>query len=290
MDETDFALLKTLDETRNVTHAAERLFMTQSALSKRIKALEDELDCELLVRSRRGVTFTPAGEMALAHAMRAERELSQLRRNIAAFSDTVSGSLSACFSINYASEQLPYVLAQYRASYPDVRLNVRTGRSSDLMDLLQKNLADLAVIRGEFPWTGPRRLIDTEPIYIVRAREHEGRGLSELPYIDHQTDAAQEQLINRWMRERELERHADDIRIDNLAACATLAELGMGWALLPKIALGNFHGIMEPCTFADGTPLTRSMYALWQKDADGLPQVNALVALLQATGTQATSK
>lgn len=280
MDETDFALLRTLDETRNVTHAAERLFITQSALSKRIKALEDELGCELLVRSRRGVTFTPAGEMALAHAMRAERELSQLRRNIAAFGNTVSGSLSACFSINYASEQLPYALAQYRASYPQVRLNVRTGRSSDLMELMQKNLADLAVVRGEFPWSGPRRLIDTEPIYVVRATEHEGRRLSDLPYIDHQTDAAQEQLINRWMRERGLTRHPDAIRIDNLTACATLVELGMGWALLPKIALRDFHGLMEPCAFADGTPLTRTMYALWQKDADGLPQVRTLVDLL----------
>ena len=43
MDEKDYELLHALDETRNITHAADKLYMTQSALSKRIKALEQEL-------------------------------------------------------------------------------------------------------------------------------------------------------------------------------------------------------------------------------------------------------
>lgn len=280
MDEVDFMLLRTLDETRNVTHAAERLFMTQSALSKRIKALEEELGCELLVRSRRGVTFTPAGEMALAHTMRAGRELALLRRNISAYGDEVMGGLTAGFSINYAAEQLPFVLAQYRASSPRVRLGIRTGRSTELVERLRANTLDVAIVRGEFNWDGPGRLIDTEPVFVVRAREHEGHPLSELAYIDHETDAAQQQLITRWLREHGLDRHQDDIRVDNLRACAKLVELGMGWALLPRIALEGFDGLMEPCTFEDGSPLQRTMHVLWQKDADGLPQVKALVDLV----------
>ena len=44
MDEKDFELLEVLDETRNITHAADKLYMTQSALSKRIKSMEQELD------------------------------------------------------------------------------------------------------------------------------------------------------------------------------------------------------------------------------------------------------
>ena len=43
MDEKDFELLEVLDETRNITHAADKLYMTQSALSKRIKSMEQEL-------------------------------------------------------------------------------------------------------------------------------------------------------------------------------------------------------------------------------------------------------
>ena len=62
MDEKDFELLEVLDETRNITHAADKLYMTQSALSKRIKSMEQELGVEILLRSRQGIRFTPAGE------------------------------------------------------------------------------------------------------------------------------------------------------------------------------------------------------------------------------------
>ena len=61
MDEKDYELLHALDETRNITHAADKLYMTQSALSKRIKALEQELGVEIVLRSRQGIRFTPAG-------------------------------------------------------------------------------------------------------------------------------------------------------------------------------------------------------------------------------------
>lgn len=59
MDEKDFELLEVLDETRNITHAADKLYMTQSALSKRIKSMEQELGVEILLRSRQGHPLYP---------------------------------------------------------------------------------------------------------------------------------------------------------------------------------------------------------------------------------------
>ena len=73
MDEKDYELLHALDETRNITHAADKLYMTQSALSKRIKALEQELGVEIVLRSRQGIRFTPAGEQVLLHSAAAAR-------------------------------------------------------------------------------------------------------------------------------------------------------------------------------------------------------------------------
>ena len=50
MDERDFELLTALDKTKNITHAADLLYVTQSSLSKRINAIEQELDIKLLIR------------------------------------------------------------------------------------------------------------------------------------------------------------------------------------------------------------------------------------------------
>lgn len=82
MDEKDFTLLCVLDKTHNITRAADQLYMTQSALSKRIGSLERELDVQLLLRSRKGVCFTPAGELVLAYSKAAQREMEQLRSNL----------------------------------------------------------------------------------------------------------------------------------------------------------------------------------------------------------------
>ena len=54
MDELDLEILETLQETQNITKASLALYMTQSALSKRITALEAQLDTKLIVRTRRG--------------------------------------------------------------------------------------------------------------------------------------------------------------------------------------------------------------------------------------------
>ena len=82
MDEKDFELLEVLDETRNITHAADKLYMTQSALSKRIKSMEQELGVEILLRSRQGIRFTPAGEKVLEHSRAALKQMEQLRRGL----------------------------------------------------------------------------------------------------------------------------------------------------------------------------------------------------------------
>ena len=67
MDEKDCEMLEMLEKMGNITKAAEKLFTTQSALTKRIQKLENELGCTLLIRSRKGIIFTPEAEAILRH-------------------------------------------------------------------------------------------------------------------------------------------------------------------------------------------------------------------------------
>ena len=62
MDEKDYELLLELYEQKNITKVAQKLFLTQPAISKRIQKMEEELQCQLFLRSKKGVLFTPAGE------------------------------------------------------------------------------------------------------------------------------------------------------------------------------------------------------------------------------------
>ena len=80
MDEKDFLIFLTLAETGNLTRTAEKLYLTQPALSKRLQNMESELGAPLFLRSKHGVTLTPDGGQYLPYIqsiVRAEQSLRQ---------------------------------------------------------------------------------------------------------------------------------------------------------------------------------------------------------------------
>ena len=286
MDEKDFELLQILRETENITKAADRLFITQSALSKRIRAIEQELGVELLLRSRQGVRFTPYGEEVLRSSQAAARELNKMRTRLEAMRGEVCGTLKAGVSINYALYYLPELLKEYHSAYPKVTLQISTGQSRDLYRQMQEGSLDAAVLRGEFPWDGEKLLLNRERVMMICARALEDRPLKDIPYISRKTDPMQESDLLRWRKEQGLGGQPTGIRVDSITTCVEMVRLGLGWSLVPEIALGDFDGCALPCVFEDGEPLLRKTYLFCQKEALQLPQVRAFAKSLGAADSR----
>ncbi len=284
MTEKDLALLRILDETKNITHAADKLYMTQSALSKRIKALEEELNVKLVIRSRQGIRFTPEGEIVLSHCSRAQKELDDLRKSLNISSGEVCGTLRAGISINYALYRLPNVLASYHKKYPKVHLDIITGHSRDLYRKMLDGSLDIAILRGEYSWDAPQFLLSQESICLIYPKEFEGKPLSNYLYISHQSDPTQEALNARWLRENNLKSGAHRVQLDSVTACVEMIKRGIGWGLLPEIALDNFKGMIRPCTFENGEPYMRRTHIICQRDAMELPQVKMFMAEVKKNG------
>ena len=101
MNDKDYLIISTLGETRNITRAAERLFMTQSALSKRIKLIEQEFGCELLIRTHQGIFFTDAGEQVLAFCRSTVAGLNIVKQQLETETNQISGTLRIGYSISY---------------------------------------------------------------------------------------------------------------------------------------------------------------------------------------------
>lgn len=281
MDEKDFEILSILNETRNITRAAKQLYITQSALSKRIKAIEKELGIEMLIRSRQGIRFTPAGEAVLTHSTCAAREMELMRRHIDTMNEEICGTLNTGISINFALYKLPDILADYHKKYPNVNLQITTGQSRHLYRQMLDGSLDIAVLRGEYPWDGIQFLLSQENICLVYNQEYEGTPLSDYLYISHKTDISQSAMMTRWMHEQNLNPRTNGVCLDSITACTEMVKRGIGWGLLPEIALENFHGCKKPCTFIDGEPFIRRTYILCHREAVELPQVNAFMEILK---------
>ena len=214
MDTKDFTILKVLGETGSITRAAELLFMTQPALSKRIKLMEAEFGRELLIRSHQGIHFTPAGEKVLQFSKGAALAMDKLKQELDLSKGEICGTLRAGYSLSYGTYRLAGQLAEYYRSYPKVNLQIIMDQSGQLYQQMLDGALDIAIIRGEY-------------------------------------------------------------------TCEELVESGVGWAILPEIALENFSGVKKPLAFKNGEPFIRRTYVFCQREALKLPQVDAFIKVIR---------
>lgn len=283
MNEQDFRLLTILKETRNITHAAGKLYMNQSSVSKRIIQLEKELGVTLLVRSRQGISFTPAGEILLHHIQKVMLELYAMRQALKDNANTVTGTLRAGASTNYTRYHLPDQLAAYSKAFPSVNIRLVTADSPKLFNMLMEGEIDVGIIRGEYDsWRGEKILLARERICLITNAENAEKSLNEFPSITWQSNQDIRHLITQWMRENNVVAHKNLITVESTANCLNMVEHGLGWGIVPEMCLANFHGSITPLFFADGEPLIRSTYIMYQKQASELPQVRAFVEMIRA--------
>ena len=281
MTERDFEMLEILEETGNITRAAERLYVTQSSLSKRINAIEEELDVTLLFRSRQGIRFTPEGEIVLKGARQAAGILDDMREQLSLGKDYLCGTLNAGISINYSQFCLPEVLSQYRQKYPHVKTHIISGHSRNLYMKAMDGSLDAAILRGEFPWQENKILLERENVCIIMNADFESKKLSEIPYIGRSTDAAFERQLAQWFHENQLTKNNNGIYVDNISTCVEMVKKGLGWAIVPEVCLSGFGGIIRPLRFANGEPFVRSTYLIYSDLASQLPQVRAFVETVE---------
>lgn len=151
-------------DTGNLSVAAERVNITQPALSKAIQALETEMGVKLFERRPHGVVPTRYGDILVRHARRMESEY----RHALAEIDAAGGGAESLLRIGagplWYSYLLPKVLGPFLADHPQARVRVQSGVISTLVPALQAGQVDLICTTLDFP---PQAGIVREPVIEV---------------------------------------------------------------------------------------------------------------------------
>lgn len=281
MDEKDFELIIDLAKTCNITKSAQQLYTTQSALTKRVQKIEDELGAQLFFRTKKGLLVTPLLEEILPHMHTITDAAEKLRNLAASWDNEVAGTLNVGISSNYARYRLPKVLEEYMARYPKVDIRINSHRSPILYKSLMDNSISVAIIRGEYLWGDGDILLSEEPLCLVVSKDHAHTPLDQLPYIARETDAGYISDLSRWRNENGLRPSKSDLVISDVPTVITLVERGMGWAVLPAICLEDFRGVIRPLKFKDGKAFIRRTHILYRNGHYELPQVRAFIEVAQ---------
>lgn len=128
------------------TGAAEKLFVTQPALSQQIKALETELGVQLFERRGRRITITAAGDLVLARAVEVLAQLQHLHQDLAALQGMTQGRLRIGTSDTVCLYLLPPVVQAFRHHHPEVEIHLTNRPSREVVALLIEGSIDFGII------------------------------------------------------------------------------------------------------------------------------------------------
>ncbi|WP_085521560.1 LysR family transcriptional regulator [Tuberibacillus sp. Marseille-P3662] len=130
----------------HVTEAAHVLHVAQSAISRHISLLEEELGVSLFIREGRNVKLTSVGRVFLKHMERVVSELDQAKQEIDDYLNPEKGLIRLGLATSLSIETLPMALSQFRDEHPDIQFQLHQGSAQYLKQLIDQGDINLAVI------------------------------------------------------------------------------------------------------------------------------------------------
>ncbi|WP_062105281.1 LysR family transcriptional regulator [Bacillus niameyensis] len=285
MSLSDFYLLVVLAQESNMRKAAEKLFVTQPALSQRLQAIEKQWGVQLFLRSRKGLLLTPSGEIVVDFAKNILDRQEKLMEEIQELQTNVHGTLKiACASI-VGQNWLPKVLKEFVKRYPRAKISLITGWSSEILKSLYEGEVHVGIIRGHTDWKGAKYHLFDDSLCLV---DREIKNVEEVletdrPFIQFKSDSDYYQEIQNWWHRRFKTVPKRTIVVDQIETCKQMTYNGIGYAILPEITLAKSETDVYRIPLMDdkNKPLTRDTWLLGYESSFELRQVKAFLDIVQ---------
>lgn len=281
MDDKDWLILHTIYKERNITKAAEQLYISQPSLTYRIQQLEKEFDVKILSRRKRGVDFTTEGEYLVQYANRMLKELEQTKNYLNSLGGKIKGPLRLGVSQTYARYELPKILAEFLRLYPDVDLHLKTGFSHEVFQMMQHEEASIGIVRDPYDWRGPKLHIDEEEIFLVSKNKIKIEELPYIPRIDYNTDLSLKNTIESWWKQTFDVPPKIAMEVDIIDTCREMVLNGLGYAILPGICLKGYTNLQKSELFLNNQKLVRKTWLLFNENAFELSPAKAFIEFFQ---------
>lgn len=273
-------------ELQSFSLAAERLYITQPAVSKRIRQLEEAMQTTLFDRIGKKSILTPNGLALIPHAEQILLEIKTYKARLKREHDQPSGILSLATSHHVGLHRLPQVLRDFKIEYPQVDLDLHFMDSEDACIAISKNELELAIVT--LPEIPDKRL-NLEPIWIdllqvVLAPDHPLSHLSEIssdqlldyPAILPSTGTFTRKIINQYFATAKGSMKII-LETNYLETIKVMVSANLGWSMLPISMLDStLTGIS-----LNGLEIKRSLGIVTRRNRTLSLNSEAMIAMLR---------
>ncbi|MDP4169899.1 MAG: LysR family transcriptional regulator [Bacillota bacterium] len=282
---SEFQLLSVLAQEMNMRKAAERLFVSQPALSQRLQTIEKEWGSKLFLRSQKGLTLTPAGELVIQFVDDVLTKQEKVKESMHSLQSEVSGTLKIAVASIVGQNWLPQVLKKFIERYPQAKISLITGWSSEILKCMYDDQVHIGIIRGTPDWKGVKIHLFKDSLYLVDKEITSPEQVldTERPFIQFKSDSNYFQEIQDWWLRQFPSAPKRTVVVDQIETCKQMAFNGIGYAILPAITLNGAEKDIFKIPLLDehNEPIKRDTWLLGYESAFQLKQVQAFVEIIK---------
>lgn len=236
--------LVTIAREGSFTAAAEKLFVTQPALSQQMKALETELGVQLFERRGRRLTVTAPGELVLTHAEQMLAQMQRLQDELAALQGLAQGRIRVGTSDTVCLYLLPPVVQTFRRLHPGIEIHLTNRPSTEVVALLVEGAIDFGIVTLPVSEAG----VETEylcdrPEVAICSPEHPLAAqsapslvqLAQYPLLLLEKGTTSRRLLDQLLNQTGLT--PSIIELGSIEVIKRYVEIGLGIAVVPLLAV-----------------------------------------------------
>lgn len=278
MDFRQLQYICAVAEYRNVTKAAESLYVSQSALSHYIRKTEEELGVLLFDRSTVPISLTYAGMCYMESAQRILLENQRLMKELREITENMTGVLRIGVSRDRASYTMPRLVRDFREMYPGIHVDIFTESAQHLREALKTGRIDLLLLPGDGRDTDPgivcQKIYTEELVLCAGKNTLEDTGyltdpnlLDQQPFFLLKQEHAIRNFCDTFFRSHHIR---PDIRneLSSSITCYRMAAAGLGFAIVPYMITRLAAPGMEMALFSLGKePVTWDVNIYYRKEA-----------------------
>jgi len=287
MDERDWQIFSVLHEKRNITKTGQALFISQPALTSRLRQIEESYDAKLIYRSGKGIHFTPQGEFLAKCAKEMVERNQMIRDQLANMNDGIQGTLRIAASRYLSKYKLPHLLKEFKNKHPLVEFKLTTIPSKGILSLVNNHDCHVGFIREEHPWPGEKRLLFEETMCIISTSPLTLESLPQQPRIIYHSDVLAQLLADNWWREHFTIPPKISMEVDSFDTCKEMVVSGLGYAIMPNSAFRGMNNIYKiPLADKHNNPICRKNLLIYHQENLAINAVKAFVEFAEQVDFQ----
>lgn len=288
MDIANLNAFVSVADSGSFSAASELLYLTQPAVSKRVSALESELDIQLFDRIGRKVTLTEAGSALLVRARNILQQVEDSKRAIQNLTGHIAGKLSIGTSHHIGLHRLPPVLRAFTHAYPEVELDLHFMDSEEACHAIEHGKLELGIVTLPLQpakalqtyevWPDPLDIVVNQSHPLALLKKITPKQLAEYSAILPTRGTYTRQIFEHTMRKHKLELKVG-LSTNYLETIKMMVSVGLGWSVLPRSMLNKELNTLT----IEGIKLERKLGVVWHSGHTLSNAAKAMAKILKPT-------